>query len=143
MVLSVPGFLFTALGMVCLVLSFKRFRSRQELARNGRVARGVVCEIAERPQQRPERLVMEYAPVICFTTEDGAEIKYTADDWTNPCSYSEGDRVEVVYDPLQPQTAMLNEPGRNRTALLVTVGGGAVFLLVGILLLVGVLPSGG
>jgi hypothetical protein len=138
--MSIPGLLFTVLGIVCLVLSFKRLRFRQELAGNGKLAQGVVCAIAERPHPCPDRLVMEYAPVIQFTNEQGAEIKYTAGDWTNPSEFSEGDRVEVVYDPLDPQLAMISEPRINRRAMLITVGVGATFLLSGILLLIGVLP---
>jgi hypothetical protein len=132
--------LLTGVGIVWLGVSLKQFRSRRDLARNGKVAHGVVCAIAERRQPYLYRLVIGYSPVVRFTTEQGAEIKYTAADWTYPSDFSEGDRVEIVYDPLDPQLAMISKPRINRKAMLIMGGVGAAFLLGGILLLIGVLP---
>jgi len=138
--MSIPGMLLTGLGVFSLVVSLKRLRSRRDLARNGKLAHGVVCAIAERPQPYNYRKSTGYAPVIRFATEQGAEIKYTPAEWTKTSVFSEGDRVEVVYDPLDPQLAMIRDPRVNRKALLIMAGVGAAFLLGGILLLIGVLP---
>lgn len=49
-----------------------------------------------------------YAPVVEFTTESGDTIEFVSSTSSNPPKFSEGELVEVFYDPRSPRKAKIN-----------------------------------
>jgi Protein of unknown function (DUF3592) len=47
-------------------------------------------------------------PVVRFTTAEGRTVEFVSASGSSPASHSVGDRVEVLYDPDDPQDAQLS-----------------------------------
>ena len=71
-----------------------------------------------------------YYPVVEFDDGDGQTHEFRSSAGSNPPAYSEGDRVEVLYDPGDPQQASINSFTSLWVGPLVTGGLGAVFALM-------------
>lgn len=50
-----------------------------------------------------------YYPVVVFTLPDGAKVRFRGNTGSNPPAYEKGERVRVLYPPLLPQEAMIDQ----------------------------------
>lgn len=68
---------------------------------------------------------------VSFVTKDGKQIKFSSDTGNNPSGFTEGESIEVFYDPSNPHNASIND--FYTLYLGVTVLGfiGAIFFLTG------------
>jgi Protein of unknown function (DUF3592) len=73
-----------------------------------------------------------YYPVVKFTTADGRTIEFRSSSGSSPPSHSEGDSVEVLYDPDDPQDARLSGFMDLWFAPLVCAALGTVFTAIGV-----------
>lgn len=66
-----------------------------------------------------------YYAMVGFTAADGAHIEFKDSVGSNPPSFSEGDQVEVLYDPALPRDAIIDRGWFNLlpSAALALVGG--------------------
>lgn len=66
-----------------------------------------------------------YYAMVGFAAADGAQIEFKDSIGSNPPSFSEGDRVDVLYDPALPQDAIIDRGWFNLlpSAALALVGG--------------------
>jgi hypothetical protein len=72
-----------------------------------------------------------YYPVVRYTTQDGKEIEFTSSSGSNPASYEEGEKVNVMYNPKNPQEVSLPDFFSQWGAALIVGFIGAVFGSVG------------
>jgi hypothetical protein len=49
-----------------------------------------------------------YSPVVEFTTESGDTVEFVSSTSSNPPDFTEGELVEVFYDPKSPRKAKIN-----------------------------------
>jgi len=70
-----------------------------------------------------------YKPVVEFTTLDGQAYKYTSNISNNPPAYQVGQKVDIYYDPANPENVVI--AGQSGTIYLIIGGMGAVFALIG------------
>ncbi len=96
------GILFTATSVI-LYLSTKSFIEDSEKTT------GEVIAIIDVPADLEGSGGVMYAPVIRFTTDRGNTITFQSAHATNPASYREGDKVQVLYDPDDPGTARMHD----------------------------------
>lgn len=82
----------------------------------------------------PSRRSVTYAPVVRFTTEDGRTIEFTS-GVSRSNKPLNGTKVDVLYDPDNPQHAKVDDMAGRLLAPVITGGLGALFLLIGLLLL--------
>ncbi|WP_206733612.1 DUF3592 domain-containing protein [Flavobacterium sp. YO12] len=83
-----------------------------------------------------------YAPVVSFTTKAGNKIEFTSSVSSNPPSYSEGESVEVLYDPAEPKDASINGFASLWIGPLIFGILGTVFFLIGFgIILFGILKQ--
>ena len=91
------------------------------------VAQGTVVELV-RSQSSDSTT---YRPVVRYSTQSGEQVEFTSSAGSNPPSYSKGEQVEVLYQPLQPAQARINGFFPLWGGPMVIAGLGGVFFLVG------------
>ncbi len=125
----IPIFLGVAL-ILFLVAGFLTYNIRQSLAREVSASGRVVDVIAE-PYGEDGGLL--YYPVIEFALPDETRVTLQLNEGRWPSAYAPGDRVQVRYDPQQPEQARIETPEDDSTRWLgvtITAGMGFVFLSV-------------
>ena len=73
-----------------------------------------------------------YRPVIEFQTAEGRRIQFTSSHGSNPPTYRKGDRVEVLYDPKNPQESRLLSFGSLWLFPVMSIGIGSLLVLIGL-----------
>ena len=72
-----------------------------------------------------------FGPVVHFTSQNGEAVEFVSSTGSNPPSYSRGERVEVLYQPEEPQNAKINSFFSLWGGPVILGGLGGVFFLVG------------
>ncbi|PWH14924.1 MAG: DUF3592 domain-containing protein [Anaerolineae bacterium] len=96
-------------------------------------AEGIVVDLV-RTQKTDERgnIQTSYYPVIEFTTAQGELIRYQASTGSNPPSHQKGDKVQVLYNPANPQRAVEDSFFSLWLPSAIMLGSGALVILIGI-----------
>ncbi|MCW8125522.1 DUF3592 domain-containing protein [Microbulbifer halophilus] len=125
---SILKYVFTAIGLGLLIGAFFSYKSTQDFLGNALATEGTVIELV---RSRSSDSVT-YAPVVKFMTRDGSLIEFMSSSSSNPPSYYEGEKVEVLYQEFSPQQARIN--GFFSLWGVASILGvlGAVFSLVGL-----------
>lgn len=81
---------------------------------------------------------VSFAPRIRFTTAGGREQEYTSNIGTNPASYTIGQTLEILYNPENPQEAVIAADNALETnvPMQIFTGIGALLLVFGGMMLV-------
>jgi LPXTG-motif cell wall-anchored protein len=101
-----------------------------EFVDSAQSASGSVVEVEARTDSDGDTL---FYPVFEFTTAEGEEIQFRSNSGSNPPSRDKGEKVEILYDPNQPQNARENSfSGLWMFSTILLVFGG-IFALAGVL----------
>jgi hypothetical protein len=76
-----------------------------------------------------------YYPVIRYQTEDGKTIIFTSSSGNYPSPYKNGDRVEILYDPENPQKARIKSFSSMWLAPVLCFGIGGIMFFTGSVIL--------
>ena len=99
------------LGFFCLLAVFMIYYGVSQIVKaasfkaKANVATGEVVRNEER-RLRGARYI--YHPVVKFTPEGGTEIEFKGHTGSNPPEHKPGDSVRVIYNPANPQEAMID-----------------------------------
>jgi len=133
------GLLLIVFSLLLLSLGWKAYRRVEAYtARQAQTTGRVVAVVA---QQRPEAtgaLRTFYYPVVEFTTPAGEVIRFQDNTGVDRPSLlpPKGDRVKVLYDPDNPQVAMIASWSNLWLLPAVLLGVGSLFALLGLWLFV-------
>lgn len=64
-----------------------------------------------------------YAPLVRFKPDDGEMVTFQTDYYSSPPEYRTGQRVTVVYDPEQPEKAVIRGQGQIFRLIFSALGG--------------------
>jgi hypothetical protein len=95
--------LFTLLGVIALIGLFWLHTQQQAFAEIATLTTGTVRELI--PQTRKGSTT--YAPVIEFMTANERVYQHTSKISSNPPAYTVGDRVEILYNPEDPEEVVI------------------------------------
>ncbi len=93
--------LFAAVGVVLLVIATWVHARERAFVRAAERATGTVTEL----HRDVDADGTTYFPVVSFRTRAGDSVTFRSSAGSNPPSYEVGERVEVLYDPADPQRA--------------------------------------
>ena len=97
--------LFLGIGILLLVLTpVMVVRTAQFLAGAERTD-GTVVDLS---RSKDSEGSVTFSPVVSFTTAEGRTVEFVSSSGSSSPSHSEGDRVEVLYDPDDPNDARLS-----------------------------------
>jgi Protein of unknown function (DUF3592) len=94
-----------ALGVVLLVGGAIFFVHTKRFVAGAERTTGTVIDLSRKTDSEGE---VAYYPVVRFTTAEGRTVEFVSSSGSSPASKSEGDRVEVLYDPDDPRDAKLS-----------------------------------
>ncbi|WP_415888467.1 DUF3592 domain-containing protein [Neptuniibacter sp. SY11_33] len=130
--ISIIKYLFSFIGLGLLVLAFVLFTNTKSFLETAVTAEGTVIEL--RASRSSDSLT--YHPVVSFVTKQGQQVTFSSSAGSNPPSYSQGEVVEVLYQSKSPQDAKINGFFTLWGGATIVTGVGAVFFIVGILILI-------
>jgi hypothetical protein len=135
---SIIRYLFMAIGIGLLVVAgFLYYNTTTFLAEAAKAEGTVMDLVLSRSDDSTT-----YRPLIHFQDQQGETIEFMSSVGSNPPSYSEGDKVEVLYIPSKPQNARVNGWFSLWGAATIVGSLGVVFFLIGCgITLVGVLKT--
>src|SRR5579862_3760575 len=98
------GGVFFTVGMGLLAGALLAWNSSASFAAHATTTEGVVVDQAYHSSSKGGT----YSPVVEFTTPDGHKIHVTGSVGSGSPAYARGDRVNVMYDPANPEHARLD-----------------------------------
>ncbi|BAY15914.1 hypothetical protein NIES21_17350 [Anabaenopsis circularis NIES-21] len=72
-----------------------------------------------------------YYPVISFTSNSGKPIEFEANSGSNPPAYTQGQKVEILYNPQEPESAKINSWLDLWFLAVMHTGMGSLFVVIG------------
>jgi len=99
------GFVFSASGVACLVLSAAFAVHTRYFLLRAVHAKGTIVEMVPVENDSGDTVTTEYAPVFRFQAEDGQSYTVRSNTSTHPPEFETGDVVTVLYDRSDPNGA--------------------------------------
>ena len=130
------GALFLLFGVGALVGGIVWGVNTKRFVDGASRASGTVIELQRRQSSSDDS--PSYYPVVRFTDAGGKDVTFTSSTGSNPPSKREGDKVDVLYDPRNPEKAELNSFFALWFGPLMVAGlFGTLFPLAGVAIIVG------
>ncbi|MDQ6471855.1 DUF3592 domain-containing protein [Flavobacterium sp. LHD-80] len=118
--ISIMKYIFCIIGLVLLAVAFSKYQEKMAFIKKAAVGQGKI-----------EDIVSDDTSIVSFTTKKGKQIQFTSYNSINPLSNDEDKIVEVLYDPVNPTKAKVNNFGSLYLASSVLALAGTVFFLTG------------
>lgn len=122
-------YVFAIIGMALLGSALYLYMDKQAFLKKAEVTQGIVVELIRSRSKKSAT----YRPVVEFTTKSGKKIEFVSSMGSNPPSYNEGENVEVIYDPINPNKADIKSFGTLYLGPLILSFIGIFFFLFGFL----------
>jgi Protein of unknown function (DUF3592) len=101
------GIFFVA-GIGMLIGACFTFQHTRTFLGTAAKAEGVVVELVYRETHDSQGTGRAYHPRVRFQTSQGQDVEFVSSVGANPPSYKVNQRIEVVYDPLDPARAYVH-----------------------------------
>jgi hypothetical protein len=105
MAVSIMKYLACAFGAVFLVIAIASASGTRTFLAEASPARGTVTALVRGRSSSSN----SYAPVVRFVTADGETIEFKSNTFSDPPAYAVGQHVDVLYRPLAPSNAMVDD----------------------------------
>jgi len=102
---SIMKYVLLAFGALMLAIAGIDTHNTRSFVAQSAHAHGTVTDLVRRHSSDSDT----YAPVVRFATADGENVEFTSETASNPPGYSRGERVDVIYRPLAPQHAKIDD----------------------------------
>ncbi|HLO84970.1 MAG TPA: DUF3592 domain-containing protein [Nostocaceae cyanobacterium] len=102
------GLLFALGGGVFASIGIKSGIDTRSFLSTAIPAQGTVIDLVESSSTTKNRTSYTYRPVVKFTTNLGEPTIFESKAGSNPPSFTKGQQVEVLYNPQNPQSAVIN-----------------------------------
>jgi hypothetical protein len=106
--LFIYGLLFSILGSFFSFLGIKAGLDTRSFMKTAIPGQGVVIDLTQRSSTKNGRTSYTYSPVVKFTTKQGKITTFASATSSNPPAYIKGQQVEILYNPQNPQSAIIN-----------------------------------
>lgn len=100
------NYIFTTVGLAFIILACFFYNKTNTFLKTATTANGVVKELIQVRNSSNKSLT--YKPLILFTDKNNKNIEFSSSSSSNPPSYSEGEKVQVLYNPAQSSDAKIN-----------------------------------
>jgi hypothetical protein len=102
------GLLFALAGGLATSFGIKSAIDTKSFLATATPAQGTVIDLNKRSSTTKNRTTYTFYPVVKFTTKLGEPTTFESNAGSNPPSFTKGQQVEVLYDPKNPKSAMIN-----------------------------------
>lgn len=125
--ISIIKYVFSVIGIAMLVGASLLYNNTSDFLTRAVAAQGQVVDLVLSRSSDST----SYYPVVVFRDASGRQVKFQSNTGSNPPSYARGERVEVLYEPGEPEAARINGFFSLWGAATIVGGLGLVFGLVG------------
>ncbi|SDX72923.1 DUF3592 domain-containing protein [Marinobacter mobilis] len=125
--ISIIKYVFSVIGIAMLVGASLLYNNTSDFLTRAVSAQGQVVDLVLSRSSD----TTTYYPVVVFRDASGRQVEFKSNSGTNPPSYTRGERVEVLYEPGEPEAARINGFFSLWGAAIIVGGLGLVFGLVG------------
>jgi hypothetical protein len=127
------GLLLLFWGSVFGFLSIKGVMDTCSFLTTATPAQGTVIELLKNSATKPKQreTYYNYRLLVEFTTKQGKATKFESKASNNLPAYTEGEQVEILYNPESPQSAVINSWGEIWGGLTIAIGVSSVCVLFG------------
>ncbi|MDR7129537.1 uncharacterized protein YneF (UPF0154 family) [Algoriphagus sp. 4150] len=126
-IIKIISYIFALIGLGLLVGAFVSYQNTSQFIKEASKTEGTVIRLLT---DRSGESVM-YKPAVEFTDEKGNTVVFNSSTSSNPPSYTEQEKVSVLYPPDDPQKAEIEAFFPLWGGVLVLGILGSVFFLVG------------
>lgn len=117
---SVMKYIFCILGLMLWAQAFYIYQEKRVFIEKANVASGTILVNSTNDRT-----------FVSFVTKEGKKIKFASYSGNNISNYNEGESVEVLYDPENPNKAKINDFSTLYIGVSVLGFFGAIFFLTG------------
>ncbi|HLP90335.1 MAG TPA: DUF3592 domain-containing protein [Nostocaceae cyanobacterium] len=125
------GSLFALAGSLCTALGIKISIDTHSFLNTAIPTQGTVTDFVRRSSTKNSKTYYTYYPLIKFTTKEGEPTKFESSSGSNPPAYTKGQQIDILYNPQDPQSAMINSWWDIWGFSIITTSLGSVFALSG------------
>lgn len=125
--ITIVKYVFGLIGAALLAGAFFMYRSTSDFLAEAIKTEGTVVDLALSRSSNSTT----YSPIVQFTSRDGQAIEFISSFSSNPPSYRKGEKVEVLYLPVNPQDAKISGFFSLWGGVSIVGGLGAVFFAIG------------
>jgi len=118
--------IFGGIGVLCAAIGFGMMIHSANFASSAEQTQGVVVEMARSNDSDG----VSYTPVVAFTDRNGVRREFVSSLSTSWRAYDEGERIEVLYDPVDPDRAAINSSTERYLLPGIFAGIGSLFTLI-------------
>ncbi|MEN2487381.1 DUF3592 domain-containing protein [Flavobacterium sp. B11] len=126
-IFSIFNFVFSIIGAGLIAGAIYLYVDKQTFLAKAEIVQGTVVELV--PKRSKESTT--YSPVVSFSTKAGQVITHHSSLSSSPPSYDVGEKVEVFYDPANPNKAEIKGFASLWLGVLILGVVGVVFFLLG------------
>jgi hypothetical protein len=111
MIPAIPGFILLILGLVFTLVGIFEISKTDDIVNSYYSTKGTVIgndylRLAD--PQNSARARWTYHAVVRFFARNGSEVTFTDREGAYPEEYETGTQVDVIYDPVDPQNALIS-----------------------------------
>lgn len=125
--IAIIKYVFSAIGIAMIAGALYWVQNTRAYLAQAGSAQGTVVDLVRSSSSSSST----YAPVVRFVTAKGEKIEFTSGTGSNPPSYSQGESVEVLYQPGAPRDARINGFVSLWLGPMIVGGIGSIFFLIG------------
>jgi hypothetical protein len=129
-VLKIISVLFSTIGLGMLAVSVFIFSNTSSFIGRAVEADGEVIDLDRSRSSSSSSTT--YRPVVAFTTATGKRVEFTSSVGSSPPSHRVGERVKVLYQPADPQSARIKSFFHLWFGFLIVFALGLVFAAIGL-----------
>ncbi len=129
-VLKIISVLFSTIGLGMLAVSVFIFSNTSSFIGRAVEADGEVIDLDRSRSSSSSSTT--YRPVVAFTAATGKRVEFTSSVGSSPPSHRVGERVKVLYQPADPQSARLKSFFHLWFGFLIVFALGLVFAAIGL-----------
>ena len=131
--IAIIKYVFAAIGIAMLAGALYWVQNIRSFLAQASTAQGTVIDMVRSSSSRSSSSSSPgtWAPVVRFVTAKGEKIEFTSSTGSNPPSYSQGESVEVLYQPGAPGDARIHGFVSLWLGPMIVGGIGSIFFLIG------------
>lgn len=119
--------IFIVLGLFFVGIAFYMYTDQTAFLAVSKTASGTVISNVSHSDDDG----YTYSPVVSFTTKEGELKQFESNNASEPPAYHVGEKIEVLYDPANPDHAQINNFFESWLGCIILGFIGAMFSIVG------------
>jgi Protein of unknown function (DUF3592) len=124
------GIILSAIGLILLFIAGLVVYNHQKFMSSAKLGKGTITDL-EYQRSSDKKSSGTYHPVVTYTTQEGKEYTIHSNSGSNPPSYTKGEKVDIYYNPKDPNDVSMPDFFSQWGGGVITGGIGLIPTLIG------------